>query len=153
MELGRGRVVRESNGVEVEDLIPDDQSILDLMGFGLVVVTGCTHAGILNTLGYVEGLAGRRPMAVIGGTHLTGRSPEYLARTIKGLKGYSLSVFSPSHCTGFKAAAELSAAFPEAFELSYSGRILDFDEVLKKRSSSSLCIKKNDLKGIFICVR
>lgn len=137
MELNRGKVVREENGVEVEDLIPDDQSIfLDLDGFGLIVVTGCAHAGILNTLAYFSELTGGKPRALIGGTHLTGRRPEYVAKTINGLRDYSLSVISPSHCTGFKAAAELSAAFPEAFELSYSGKTLDFDEVLKKRGST-----------------
>ncbi len=137
MELNGGKVVREENGVDVEDLIPDDQSIfLDLEDFGLVVVTGCAHAGILNTLVYVSKLTGYKPRALIGGTHLTGRKPEYVEKTIEGLREYSLSVLSPSHCTGFKATSELFAAFPEAFELSYSGKTLDFDEVLKKKIST-----------------
>lgn len=138
MELDRGKVVREENGVEVEDLIPDDQSVfLDLEGFGLVVVTGCAHAGILNTLAYVRELTGGWPRALVGGTHLTGRKPKYLAKTINRLRDYNLSVLSPSHCTGFKATTELYAAFPEAFELNYSGKTLDFFEVLRKRGSTS----------------
>jgi 7,8-dihydropterin-6-yl-methyl-4-(beta-D-ribofuranosyl)aminobenzene 5'-phosphate synthase len=137
MELNGGRVVREENGVDVGDLIPDDQSIFfDLEGFGLVVVTGCAHAGILNTLAYVSKITGYKPRALIGGTHLTGRKPEYVEKTIEGLREYSLTVLSPSHCTGFKATSELFAAFPQAFELSYSGKTFDFDEVLKKKSSN-----------------
>jgi 7,8-dihydropterin-6-yl-methyl-4-(beta-D-ribofuranosyl)aminobenzene 5'-phosphate synthase len=137
MELNGGKVVREENGVEVDDLIPDDQSIfLDLEDFGLVVVTGCAHAGILNTLSYVSELTGLKPRALIGGTHLTGRGPEYVSKTIEGLREYNLSVLSPSHCTGFKATSALYVAFPQVFELSYSGKTLDFDEVLKKKSAT-----------------
>jgi 7,8-dihydropterin-6-yl-methyl-4-(beta-D-ribofuranosyl)aminobenzene 5'-phosphate synthase len=137
MELNGGKVVREENGVEVDDLIPDDQSIfLDLEDFGLVVVTGCAHAGILNTLSYVSELTGLKPKTLIGGTHLTGRDPEYVSKTIEGLREYNLSVLSPSHCTGFKATSALYAAFPQVFELSYSWKTLDFDEILKKKSAT-----------------
>ncbi len=134
MELSGGKVVREEEGGEVEDLIPDDQSVfLTLRGLGLVVVTGCAHSGTLNTLSYVQELTGEQPRALLGGTHLTQRKTGYITRTIEGLRGYGLALLSPSHCTGFQAAAQLAAAFPESFELNYSGKTFDFDEIMKKR--------------------
>jgi len=134
MELSGGRVLREKAGREVDDLIPDDQSVfLSLNGFGLVVVTGCAHSGALNTLSYIEELTGEKPRALIGGTHLTQRKPDYIAKTIEDLKSYDLALLSPSHCTGFYATAQLAAVFPRSFELNYSGRTFDFDELNKKK--------------------
>jgi 7,8-dihydropterin-6-yl-methyl-4-(beta-D-ribofuranosyl)aminobenzene 5'-phosphate synthase len=134
MELGKNRLVRKENGNEVGDTIPDDQSLfLNQEGFGVVVLTGCAHSGLLNTLAYVEELTGEKPRAVIGGTHLIERKPEYTAKTIEGLRSYNLKILSPGHCTGFKAIGELALAFPEAFQLSSSGKTIDFDEFLKKQ--------------------
>lgn len=132
-EMGRWRRVIEEDGIEKEDLIPDDQSIFfDLEGFGIVVLTGCAHSGVLNTLAYVEELTGEKPVAVIGGTHLSGRKPEYLTKTIEGLKHYNLKYLSPCHCTGFHAISKLAEAFPKAFQLNHSGKITDFTEFIKK---------------------
>ncbi|MGD0802758.1 MAG: MBL fold metallo-hydrolase [Candidatus Bathyarchaeia archaeon] len=79
MELGRSRLVKVEGGSEKGDQIPDDQSLfLHERGVGLVVVTGCTHSGPLNILSHVEALVGDMVRAIIGGTHLTGRSRVYL---------------------------------------------------------------------------
>ncbi len=124
MELADERLVRE--GSDVQDTIPDDQSLfLKERGLGLTVVTGCAHSGPLNILAYVESLTGQKVRALIGGTHLMGRKPEYVNRTIEGLRRHDLILLSPCHCTGFRAMAELAKAFPESFTLNYSGNRLE----------------------------
>jgi 7,8-dihydropterin-6-yl-methyl-4-(beta-D-ribofuranosyl)aminobenzene 5'-phosphate synthase len=139
MELGRSRLVKSEGGSEVTDPIKDDQSLfLREKGVGLIVVTGCAHSGPLNILTHVEALTGERVKALIGGTHLTGRKPEYTKATIEGMKGFDLSIFSPCHCTGFKAMTELSRAFPDAFELNYSGLTLEPAKILRERGTHAL---------------
>jgi 7,8-dihydropterin-6-yl-methyl-4-(beta-D-ribofuranosyl)aminobenzene 5'-phosphate synthase len=134
MELVGERLVRE--GSNAPDAIPDDQSLfLREKGVGLTVVTGCAHSGPLNILAYVESLTGERVKALIGGTHLTGRKPEYTKATIEGLRRHSLSLLSPCHCTGFKAMAELSHAFPDSFTLNYSGNTMEPAKILRDKKS------------------
>jgi 7,8-dihydropterin-6-yl-methyl-4-(beta-D-ribofuranosyl)aminobenzene 5'-phosphate synthase len=132
MELVNERLVRE--GSEAQDTIPDDQSLfLREKGVGLTVVTGCAHSGPLNILAYVESITGEKVKALIGGTHLTGRKPEYTKATIEGLRRHSLSILSPCHCTGFRAMAELSHAFPDSFTLIYSGNAMEPVKILRDR--------------------
>jgi 7,8-dihydropterin-6-yl-methyl-4-(beta-D-ribofuranosyl)aminobenzene 5'-phosphate synthase len=134
MELIKERLVRE--GSDEPDTIPDDQSLfLRERGVGLIVVTGCAHSGPLNILAHVEALTGERVKALIGGTHLTGRKLEYTRATIEGLRRHSLSIFSPCHCTGFKAMAELYHAFPESFTLNYSGNTIEPAKIIKERKA------------------
>jgi 7,8-dihydropterin-6-yl-methyl-4-(beta-D-ribofuranosyl)aminobenzene 5'-phosphate synthase len=134
MELVKERLVKE--GSDAPDTIPDDQSLfLREKDVGLTVVTGCAHSGPLNILAYVEKLTGERVKALIGGTHLTGRKTEYTRATIEGLRRHDLRVLSPCHCTGFKAMAELSHAFPESFTLNYSGNTLEPAKILRERKA------------------
>ena len=139
MELGRSRLVKVEGGYENPDTIPDDQSLfVREKGVGLVVVTGCAHSGPLNILSHIETLTEERVRVMIGGTHLTGRSPEYTLETIDGLRRFDLQILSPCHCTGFKAMAELARAFTTSFELNYSGKTLEPEKILLERGKGSL---------------
>jgi 7,8-dihydropterin-6-yl-methyl-4-(beta-D-ribofuranosyl)aminobenzene 5'-phosphate synthase len=102
-------------------------------GFGLVVLTGCAHSGSINILSHVEAITGERVKALIGGIHLMSRKPEYTKATVDRLGGFGLQILSPCHCTGFVAMAELARAFPDSFELNYSGRIIGPAEILRER--------------------
>jgi 7,8-dihydropterin-6-yl-methyl-4-(beta-D-ribofuranosyl)aminobenzene 5'-phosphate synthase len=123
------------DGEEIDDLILDDQALwMDVEGVGSCVITGCAHAGAVNTLLHVQRLGDFREMnGLVGGTHLVGRSEEYLQRTIEGLKQFGLSLISPCHCTGFKAAARLWRAFPKAFVLNFSGRVIQAGKEPERR--------------------
>jgi 7,8-dihydropterin-6-yl-methyl-4-(beta-D-ribofuranosyl)aminobenzene 5'-phosphate synthase len=81
---------------------------------GLVVLTGCGHAGIINVLRHAMAITGiRRVHAVLGGFHLTGRIFEPLiAPTVEALKALAPAVIVPSHCTGWKATHEIARALP-----------------------------------------
>jgi len=97
------------------DAIPDDQALLARTERGLVVLCGCAHAGLVNTLDYVTDLAGADAVqAVIGGLHLGRASPERLERTAEAIQRYGVQVLGPAHCTGPEAVRFFGTRFPEA---------------------------------------
>ena len=122
-------------GDEVDDQILDDQALwMGVEEAGPFVITGCAHAGPLNSLQHVQRLGKFSNIyGLVGGTHLIGRSEDYLQQTIEGLRKFKLSLISPCHCTGFKATAKLWQAFPEAFLLNYSGRMIDVEKEPEER--------------------
>jgi len=97
------------------DLIPDDQAVFMRTDRGLVVLCGCAHAGLVNTLDYVAGLAGEASVyAVIGGLHLGRATPERLERTAEAVERRGVQVLAPAHCTGETAVRFFGERFPEA---------------------------------------
>ena len=94
------------------DELLDDQTLFINSSKGLVVVSGCAHAGVVNTLEYISKLTGEKRMyAVIGGMHLLNASPIRIANTIETFKKYRVQRIVPLHCTGRKAVEALEAAF------------------------------------------
>jgi len=101
-----------------DPLIHDDQAvILHVREKGLVVLTGCGHAGIANIVRHAKRLTGvDRVYAVLGGFHLTGGLFEpIIPRTVAALSAETPDVLVPAHCTGWKAQLALAAALPAAF--------------------------------------
>jgi 7,8-dihydropterin-6-yl-methyl-4-(beta-D-ribofuranosyl)aminobenzene 5'-phosphate synthase len=96
----------------------DDQAlIVDVKDKGLVVITGCGHAGVVNICRYARRLAGDRPLhAVIGGFHLNGPVFEPLIpRVLDDLAALAPNFVVPAHCTGWRAQHAMGARFGEAF--------------------------------------
>ena len=101
-----------------DPLIHDDQAVvLHVRDKGLVVLTGCGHAGVINTIRHAQQLTGVETVyAVIGGFHLTGPLFErIITPTVAALKELSPAVIVPAHCTGWKATHALARELPEAF--------------------------------------
>jgi len=100
----------------IPDPLADDLALIIRTGRGLVVILGCAHHGIINTLHHAQKLTGERKIfAVIGGTHLYPASPERVEHTIADLKEMDIDKLGVSHCTGIPASSRLASAFPEAF--------------------------------------
>jgi 7,8-dihydropterin-6-yl-methyl-4-(beta-D-ribofuranosyl)aminobenzene 5'-phosphate synthase len=91
--------------------------VLNVRGKGLVVITGCGHAGVVNILRQAQRATGvERIYAVLGGFHLTGPLFEpIIPQTVRWLKRLSPQVIVPSHCTGWKAIQRIAVALPGAF--------------------------------------
>jgi 7,8-dihydropterin-6-yl-methyl-4-(beta-D-ribofuranosyl)aminobenzene 5'-phosphate synthase len=109
---------------EDDRLTADDQAlVVDVAGRGLVVVTGCGHAGVVNLCRFAQRLAGGRPLyGVIGGFHLGG--PVFtplLPRVLHELASLAPEVLVPGHCTGWRAQQALAARFPDAVVQSVVG--------------------------------
>jgi 7,8-dihydropterin-6-yl-methyl-4-(beta-D-ribofuranosyl)aminobenzene 5'-phosphate synthase len=108
------------------DSTPDDQSLILDTEKGLVLLMGCCHAGLVNTLEHVAYSMGRRDVyAVIGGTHLGFCGQEQLEMTISTLKDWGIKKMAASHCTGFAASARLSREMPKEFQMALVGYTLE----------------------------
>lgn len=111
-----------------DDLVDDSAVVMHLSGKGLVVLTGCAHSGVVNTVQYARQVTGVDQVhAVMGGFHLSG--PDYdpaIQPTIDGLKAFSPDYVIPAHCTGRKAAMAMEAAMPEQFLLNMCGTKMTF---------------------------
>jgi 7,8-dihydropterin-6-yl-methyl-4-(beta-D-ribofuranosyl)aminobenzene 5'-phosphate synthase len=108
----------EEGKLEADPLIKDDQAIiLTVKDKGLVIITGCGHAGIINTLNYAKELTGEdRIYSVLGGMHLSGRLFEpIIPRTVEELERLKPKFVVPCHCSGLKAMTEIARKMPDAF--------------------------------------
>lgn len=109
------------------DPVDDDLSIWLETRDGLVLVTGCCHAGIVNTLRYVTELTGSgRIAALIGGFHLSAASPERLRLTVDELNTFDIGRVIPCHCTGEAAATYFRRNLHCHVEPGYAGMRLEF---------------------------
>lgn len=101
-----------------DPLIHDDQAVIvHVRDRGLVILTGCGHAGIVNIVRHAKRLTGVADVyAVLGGFHLTGGIFEpIIPRTVEALAAEDPAVVVPAHCTGWKAEHALAARLPHAF--------------------------------------
>ncbi|WP_297498748.1 MBL fold metallo-hydrolase [Thermococcus sp.] len=114
-------------GKIVEDLLLDDMSIVVKTEEGLVVVSGCSHAGIVGIVKHAIRLTGKdRVKAVIGGFHLIDAGEERIKRTVEEFKRLGVEEVYTGHCTGLKAEAEFMEAYGERFHKLHSGMIMEF---------------------------
>ncbi len=111
------------------DALVDDQAVFIEMPAGIVVILGCAHAGVINTLNYIRELTGnRRIHTVLGGMHLLTANPVRMNETVAGLHRIDARRLLPCHCTGFAAIARLWHEFPDRCALCPVGTVLDWNE-------------------------
>ncbi|HEX9023614.1 MAG TPA: MBL fold metallo-hydrolase [Geobacteraceae bacterium] len=104
------------------DEVPDDQSLVIAGSRGLVLLLGCCHAGVINTIEHARERTGIADIyAVIGGTHLGFCDPSRLDETVRALRNYRPGKICPAHCTGFAASARLMKEFPGQFQPAHVG--------------------------------
>lgn len=128
-EKGMPHAFFMDKGVETWDPIEEDTGIaINLKGRGLVVLTGCAHSGIVNTVNYARTVTGVNPVHVImGGFHLAGPAFEPIVeKTIEELKKINPAYIVPTHCTGRKSVMEIEKAMPSQFILNMAGTGLTF---------------------------
>jgi len=112
---------REEQFVQ-EDFIGEQAIVLNAKGKGLVVLSGCAHRGIVNTVKHAQNITGIDKIhAVIGGFHLTGAKAEVVQRTIADIKAVRPDYIVPTHCTGFEAISAFAREMPDQFILNTAG--------------------------------
>lgn len=111
-----------------DDIIDDQGCAINIRDEGIVVISGCAHAGIVNTVKYAIKLTGmENVLGVIGGFHLTGPVFEpIIGDTIEEMKRINPKRLVPMHCTGWTAIKAFEAAMPDAFALNGSGTTYEF---------------------------
>jgi 7,8-dihydropterin-6-yl-methyl-4-(beta-D-ribofuranosyl)aminobenzene 5'-phosphate synthase len=128
-EKGLPNALVDRNGTLERDDILDDQSlVIKLKGKGLVVISGCAHAGIINTMLYAQKITGINTVhAVLGGFHLQGPAFEpIIEQTIAEFKAIKPQMSIPMHCTGWTAIKRFSEEFPSSFALNSVGTRISF---------------------------
>jgi 7,8-dihydropterin-6-yl-methyl-4-(beta-D-ribofuranosyl)aminobenzene 5'-phosphate synthase len=109
----------DENNLVPDVWVNDDQAVVvNIKKQGLVIISGCAHAGIINTINYAKLLTGvDKIFAVIGGFHLTGGEiyDEAIDPTIRELKNANPRHIIPCHCTGWKATNKIIQGMPEKF--------------------------------------
>lgn len=108
------------------DLLRDDLSLyVNIKDRGLFLLTGCSHAGILNILRHGTAVTGvSRVCGLLGGLHLLKTSAEKVEQTIAQMAAYELEHIWAGHCTGLPALGKLAQAFPQTFTMLQVGREL-----------------------------
>jgi 7,8-dihydropterin-6-yl-methyl-4-(beta-D-ribofuranosyl)aminobenzene 5'-phosphate synthase len=112
-----------------DPLVRDERAIaINIRRKGLVVLSGCAHAGIINTISYAQQITGTvKVYVVMGGFHLAGKEFENrIQPTIKELQRINPKLIVPSHCTGWKAMCAIAKTLPEAFVWTSVGNLYRF---------------------------
>lgn len=113
--------------LEKDEIWDDGALIFNLRDKGLVVISSCAHAGIVNTVHHAKAITGiQKVYAVLGGFHLTGAPLPKVQRTIQELKALSPKFLCPMHCTGFDTMVKFKEAFPEEYIISSVGTQIIF---------------------------
>jgi 7,8-dihydropterin-6-yl-methyl-4-(beta-D-ribofuranosyl)aminobenzene 5'-phosphate synthase len=98
----------DSKQGRIEDNVPEDSALLFDTETGMVILTGCAHAGIVNITEYARAILGKKPIvALVGGLHLFSASDQTLAWTGGKLKSYGVQSLLGAHCTGIEAVFRL----------------------------------------------
>jgi 7,8-dihydropterin-6-yl-methyl-4-(beta-D-ribofuranosyl)aminobenzene 5'-phosphate synthase len=110
------------------DRLLDDQALFFDTNQGIVVLLGCAHAGVINTLQYIRNLNGDRSIhAVLGGMHLGQASADRLRTTIRELGQFDMQMLAPGHCTGAASTAALWHAYPDLCVSCHAGSQFEFE--------------------------
>ncbi|MBU7044192.1 MAG: MBL fold metallo-hydrolase [Theionarchaea archaeon] len=121
------KVYTVKDGTLIRDPLMDDMSIAISTPDGVIVVSGCSHAGIVSILNHSLKITGTSEIkAVIGGLHLIDAEKERISKTIDSFKSLHVQKMYIGHCTGFKAESAFYNAFRDQFHTLYSGRIMKF---------------------------
>lgn len=113
--------VKEGNSLK-PDTLADDQALIIKSEVGLIVILGCAHRGVINTLLHAQNITGTKKIhTVVGGTHLFNANQEQIRLTIAALKQLGIQKLGGSHCTGLPAAVLLAKEFGDAFFFNNAG--------------------------------
>ncbi|CAN0447093.1 unnamed protein product, partial [Phaeothamnion confervicola] len=110
---GQHRRTLDGQGWELDELLMDERFIaFHVRGKGLVVLTACSHAGVINVLAHARDCFPRVKLhAVLGGLHLSGTNERIIPQTVAALRGFDLDVIAAGHCTGWRAMTALANEF------------------------------------------
>ena len=115
-------LIKRGEKPEPDDFRGEQALFFNVKGKGLVVLSGCDHAGIVNTVKQAHKVAGTDNVhAVIGGFHLINSKPEIIQSTVADIKAIKPDYIVPTHCTGFEAIMAFAREMPSEFTLNTAG--------------------------------
>ena len=128
-ETGDTRLIAPNakSGCDFQDEIEDDMALFYKTDVGLVVISGCTHSGLVNMVRHGLAVTGcERLHGWIGGTHLGPVTTAQQEATITQLETFRPDFVAANHCTGFSMMAKLQNAFGDRFIPAFVGTVIEF---------------------------
>ena len=128
---GLSRIFKDGEWQPDRWVLDDRALVLNLKGRGLVVVCGCAHAGIINTVRYAQEITGVKTVyAVLGGFHLSGQDNEnIIPQTLVDLKQINPQLIVPCHCTGWRANFAIAKMFPQSYVHNSVGNLYQLEGI------------------------
>ncbi|RKX83593.1 MAG: MBL fold metallo-hydrolase [Spirochaetes bacterium] len=114
------------DGKVIDDQMPDDISVIArIKGEEIFIITGCSHAGIVNISQHAQIISGvKKIKGIIGGFHLIEAKTDRIIKTVTALNEMKVEKLFAGHCTGFPAQVELFKVFKERFEPLHTGMVI-----------------------------
>lgn len=120
-------LVKENETFHPDDF-PDDLALVCKTPEGLVIVLGCAHRGIINTIRHAQEITGEPTIRmIIGGTHLYPKKDAQVRKALQALRAMDIRRIGVSHCTGMKAAMQLADAFGDRFFFNHAGGVISIE--------------------------
>lgn len=125
---GQHRRTLDGQGWEPDPLVIDERFIaVSVKGKGVIVLTACSHAGVVNVMTHArECFAGETLYGVLGGFHLSGGNERLIPETVAELRAFELKMIAAAHCTGWRAVNALANAFGDAVAPAAVGKVYRF---------------------------
>ena len=121
-KMSSSLLVERGSGLEPDDFRGEQALFCLVKGRGLVVLSGCAHVGIINTVRQVQRISGIRKIhAVMGGFHLVHAKPQTIRKTVADIREMEPDFIAPAHCSGFEATVAFSKKMPNEFNLNTAG--------------------------------
>jgi len=122
---GQHRRTLDGQGWEPDPLVIDERFIaVSVKGKGVIVLTACSHAGVVNVMTHArECFAGETLYGVLGGFHLSGGNERIIPETVAELRAFELKMIAAAHCTGWRAVNALANAFGDAVAPAAVGKL------------------------------
>jgi 7,8-dihydropterin-6-yl-methyl-4-(beta-D-ribofuranosyl)aminobenzene 5'-phosphate synthase len=115
-------LIKRGEKPEPDDFRGEQAIFFNVKGKGLLVLSGCAHAGIVNTVKHAQKIVGTDKVhAVMGGFHLINAKPEVIQNTVADIKAMKPDYIIPTHCTGFEAITTFAREMPAEFNLNTAG--------------------------------
>ncbi len=115
-------LIKRGEKPEPDDFRGEQAFFFNIKGKGLVVLSGCAHAGIVNTVKQAQKVSGIEKIhAVLGGFHLINAKPEIIQKTVADIKALKPEYVVPTHCTGFEAIVAFQQEMPGEFIINTAG--------------------------------
>jgi 7,8-dihydropterin-6-yl-methyl-4-(beta-D-ribofuranosyl)aminobenzene 5'-phosphate synthase len=126
-EESEKNLMKRKNGFNRIDDFSDDTGVIIETKDGIILITGCAHRGIINSIRQAQRISGKEYLtAVIGGFHLHNKKQKYIDKTISELKKINIGKIIPSHCTGIEGHCSIKKEFGDRCEPGYTGKKIVF---------------------------
>lgn len=115
-------LINRGDKLEPDDFRGEQALFFNVKGKGLVVISGCAHSGIINTVKQAQKVSDvEKVHAILGGCHLANAKPDVIQNTVADIKAMKPDYIVPTHCTGFEAMVAFSQAMPNEFTFNTTG--------------------------------